>query len=265
MHSAKLRGLSVRKMKHFVSIITILFLVSCREDPVRLSRIAASQARIDSSVVADDSLHAFIAPYRNHMEDLLNAPLAYAPRKLVRTDGDLNSSIGNLLADLVLEQSDSLRRLQGKSPVDFVLLNHGGIRSIISEGTVSRRTAYEVMPFENTIQVVPMRGAAVREMLAYLVSRGRPHPVSGIKIRLGPDGTLNSVDIGGLPFDEDRTYYVATSNYLVSGGDGMTFFEQGGPPEDTGYKIRNAMIDYFERVDTLQASVDDRFLKMPSQ
>ena len=236
-------------------------LASCRQEPASLQQITVSQTLIDSSLTGDDSLQALIAPYRDRLEAALNAPLAYAPGTLTKTDGARNTSIGNLLADLVLEQTDSLRALQGKPAIDLVILNHGGIRNIISRGPVTQRTAYEVMPFENTIYIVPMQGAAIRAMLAFLAASSKPHPVAGIEIRLGPGGSLEAVNIGGEPFDESRTYYVATSNYLVEGGDGMDFFQQGGTPEDTGYKIRNAMVDYFSRVDTLRAAVDDRFVQ----
>ncbi len=252
-------------MKHFVLIITICVLASCRQQPVSLQQITVSQTIIDSTLSEDDSLQALIAPYKNRLEDALNAPLAYAPETLTKTDGARNTSLGNLLADLVLEQADSLRTLQGKPPVDLVILNHGAIRNIISRGPVTQRTAYEVMPFENTIYIVPMQGAAIRAMIAFLVASSMPHPFAGLDIQLGPGGSLEAVNIGGQPFDESRTYYVATSNYLVEGGDGMDFFQLGETPEDTGYKIRNAMVDYFTRVDTLRAAVDDRFVQIQSQ
>ncbi|MBC2840772.1 5'-nucleotidase C-terminal domain-containing protein [Robiginitalea sp. SC105] len=240
-------------------------MASCRQGPVHLSGIRASQTVIDSSLSVDDSLDLFIAPYRDHLEAELNAPLAYAPETLRKNDGTLTSSLGNLLADLVLEQTDSLRVLQGNPPVDAVVLNAGGIRNIISRGPVSQRTAYEVMPFENTIFIVPMQGAPVRELISFLTANRKPHPIAGLEIVLAPDGSLASVNIGGQPFDEERTYYIATSNYLYEGGDDMAFFRHGGTPEDTRYKIRNAMVDYFRRIDTLRSSADDRFFQMPER
>jgi len=65
-----------------------------------------------------------------------------------------------------------------------------------------------------------------------------------------------------MPFDENRTYYVATSNYLADGGNNMGFFKDGLNQVDLNYLIRNAMIDYFKKVDTLTAKVDDRFIKI---
>ena len=43
---------------------------------------------------------------------------------------------------------------------DIVLLNNGGIRSIISKGPISEKTAFELMPFENSIVVVKLKGSS---------------------------------------------------------------------------------------------------------
>lgn len=218
--------------------------------------------RIDSTLAADDSVAAFVKPYHDRVNHVLDAPLAFAPKLLSKKDGELNSSLGNLLADIVLQQADALSRKQTGTGVDLALLNLGGIRSVISAGPVSERTSYEVMPFENTIYLATMKGKAVRDLVGFLVAAGEAHPVAGLQIVLNADGSLRSVNIGGQPFDEDRTYTVATSNYLVGGGDGMDFFSQAESTRDTGYRIRNAMTDYFRQTDTLRAAVDDRFIKL---
>ena len=251
-------------LKLFVVFITII-LSGCRHTPPVLERIDASQVRIDSTLIPDDSLAAFIKPYHDHVNEVLDTPLSYAPALLSKKDGRLNSSLGNLLADIVLEAADTVFRRQAGIGIDFAVLNNGGIRSVISAGPVSERTSYEVMPFENTIYVVAMRGKAIRDLVAFLIAAEVPHPIAGMQIVLNPDGSLQSVNIGGKPFDEDQTYYVATSNYLVGGGDGMGFFRDGTEAQDTGYRIRNAMTDYFRRTDTLRATVDDRFIKLPEK
>lgn len=249
-------------LKLFVVFATISILSGCRQEPPVLQRIQAGQVRIDSTLAPDDSLSAFIKPYHDHVNEVLDAPLSFAPALLSKKDGRLNSSLGNLMADIVLEQADTVFSRQTGQRIDFAVLNHGGIRSVISAGPVTERTSYEVMPFENTIYVVAMKGKAVRDLVAFLIAAEVPHPIAGLQIVLNPDGSLRSVNIGGKPFDEEQTYYVATSNYLVGGGDGMGFFRDGTEARDTGYRIRNAMTDYFRRTDTLRAAVDDRFIKL---
>ena len=249
------------KIKLFVSIVTIGGFLGCREQPLHLSEIAVSQVSIDSTLRPDDSLEAFIRPYRDHVTATLNEPLAYAPTTLSKTDGQRNTSIGNLMADMLLARTDTLLALQGRPPADLAVLNHGGIRSLISPGPVSRSTAYEIMPFENSIQVVAMQGKSIRDLVAFLIASDRPHPFSGMRIQLDSRGSLASVDIAGSPFDENRVYQVATSSYLVQGGDDMGFFAGADSVYETGYSIRNALIDFFIQVDTLRATVDDRFIE----
>ncbi len=250
------------KIKHFVIFITILSIFSCREREAHLSEILGTQITIRDSLQLLDSIENFIAPYRSHVNTTLDAPLSYAPKVISKNDGRYNSSAGNLMADIVFEQANPVFESRTGKEIDFVVLNHGGIRSVISKGDVSARTAYEVMPFDNTIVVLEMRGKSIRDLLDHLIQANRPHPISRLQIVLDQNDDLASVNIQGSPFDEKRTYYVATSDYLAKGGDAMNFFKEGLTATDISYFIRNAMIDYFEKTDTLKVSVDDRFVKL---
>ena len=250
------------KIKQIVIFITISILFSCRDRDLRLSEIQGTQIPIANTLKATDSIEQFIEPYRTHVNKELDAPLSYAPYDITKSDGRYNSSAGNLMADIVYERANPIFKSRTEREIDFVVLNHGGIRSIISEGPVTARTAYEVMPFENTIVVLEMQGRAVRDLVSHLIRAGRPHPISGIQIAIDQKGTLVSVNIQGRPYDESRTYYVATSSYLATGGDDMGFFRQGQNGIDLQYKIRNSMIDYFKVKDTLKPVVDNRFVKL---
>ncbi len=88
------------------------------------------------------------------------------------------------------------------------------------------------------------------------------HPIAGMQIVLNKNGGLESVDIQGSPFDETRNYYVATSDYLVQGGPSIGFFSDMVNVTDTGYLLRNAIIDHFKKIDTVKSSVDNRFIQL---
>ncbi len=250
------------KIKHFVIFITIAIIFSCREQPLSLSEIQGEQLQIEASLATSDSIEAFIRPYREHVNKELDTQLSYAPKTITKNDGRYNSSAGNLLADILKEQANPIFKSRTGNEIDFVVLNHGGIRNIISEGPVNARTAYEVMPFENYIVVVEMRGKSIRDLVSHLIQASRPHPISGIQIVVDKNEKLVSVNIGGRPFDENRSYYVATSDYLVNGGDNMKFFKDGLEVAETQYLVRNAMIDYFKKNDTIITEVDDRFIRL---
>ena len=250
------------KFKHFVIIIKLCLAYSCRLGPPTLSTIEGKRLPITDSLVALDSLEQFILPYRNRVNQVLDSTLAYAPYPITKTDGKWNTTAGNLMADIVLKQADPVFRKRTGQPIDFVLLNHGGIRSGISAGNVTARTAYEVMPFENLIVVARMDGAAVRALVGHLLRSERAHPISGMEIALGRNKELLSVSIQGKPFNENRSYYVATSDYLAKGGDEMGFFASRDTVITLDYKVRNAMIDYFKKVDSLTPRVDNRFTQL---
>lgn len=250
------------KIKQIVIFITVCLLFSCRPETGQLTKIIGKQISIDSSILSDPEVDSFVKPYYDRVNAVLDSTLAYAPKALSKDDGRYNTSAGNLLADIMLEQASPIFNSRTGKDVDFVLMNHGGIRSIISKGNVSARTAFEVMPFENAITIVELSGASVLNLADFLVKSGRAHPISGIKITADKNDKVQAIEIQGKPFDKSKNYYVATSSYLVTGGDDMSFFKYGLSFTDIDYFIRNAIIDYFKKMDTIYAAVDDRFIKL---
>lgn len=248
-------------MKQFVAFITICLCISCGRQPSTLHSISGIQLPVDSSVVTSDSIDAFIKPYRDRVNQVLDSVLAYSPVTLTKTDGALNSSEGNLMADIILIQSRPIFESRTGKKVDMALMNYGGIRNVISAGPVTARTAFEVMPFENYIMVLEIPGSLVREMAHYLIDSDRPQPMAGFQIVLNPQGRLQAVNVNGIPLDENKTYYLATIDYLLEGGGNADFLKQNQGVTDLNYLLRNAMIDYFGAVDTVKAEVDDRFIK----
>lgn len=252
----------ILKNQHFVIIVTLLVSYGCKDSPTSLKNIEGKRIQVNYATPPSDSIEQVIAPYRNRINQVLDSTLAYSPKVISKTDGVLNTTAGNFIADIILEQLNPIFASRTGKNIDFVLLNFGGIRSIISQGPVTTRTAYEVMPFENKAVIVEMDGKGVRAMVSYLIRSSQAHPIAGLQILVDKDKALQAVNIQGKPFDENRTYFVATSDYLVSGGDKMTFFKDHLSLTDSNYLIRNVMIDYFKKVDTLKAAVDDRFVQI---
>ncbi|CAM3488397.1 5'-nucleotidase C-terminal domain-containing protein [Zobellia roscoffensis] len=252
----------VLKIKHFVIFTTFVILSSCGEQQQNLQQIDGKQIRITDSITATESIETFVKPYRERINHVLDSTLSYAPYPISKTDGALNTTAGNLMADIVLSEANPIFKSRTGHEIDLVLLNHGGIRSLISKGNVSSRTAYEVMPFENSIVIAELKGSSILKMASYLRDSGRAHPISGMQLTLDAKNEIQSIAIQGKPLDENKIYYVATSNYLVNGGDSMVFFKKAIAITNTDYLIRNAMIDYFKKTDTLKPVVDNRFIKL---
>jgi len=251
----------MKKIRSSFYLLFSILVLSCKGNSVETAEIKGQRIAIDENIEADSQIEDFVAPFKEHLNKTLDSTLAYNPKDMVKSDGDLNTAIGNLMADIVMEQANPIFKSRTGNKIDMVLLNHGGIRSGLNKGNISTRSAYALMPFENEIVVTQLSGEKINEMLSYLERAKTAHPVSGIQIELDQNYKVTNAEINGETIDKDKTYFVATSDYLQQGGDNMSFFKDPIALYKVDYKLRNAIIDYFKKVDTLKIEKDNRFIR----
>jgi len=242
-------------------IFISIFFIGC-QDKIYLEKIESEKINISDSIPLDQSIEDYITPYRENINKNLDSVLAYSVNTYSKSNGELNTAIGNMMADAVFLQSNPVFKQRTGENIDFVLLNHGGIRSIISKGTITTRTAFEIMPFENAVVVVKMKGSKVKELIEFLAEGKRAHPLSQLNIVLDENGNLKSAMVKGQPVDFSKSYNVATNDYLYNGGNRMDFFKPNDSLYPLDYKVRNVLIDYFTKIDTLNPIIDDRFIQL---
>ncbi len=268
MLCAKVTKLMSKKLSNIYKLMNFKFLSAfvlfgifygCKQSPQYLSKIEGKQIGITDSLPTDKALEDFITPYRAHIQNDLDSVLAYAKATYSKSDGRFNSSLGNFIADAVYTQTDPIFNKRTGKHIDMVLLNHGGIRSSLPKGKVTSRTAYQLMPFENSIVVAAISGYQVDSLVNYLAKSKKAHPISKLKLYIDTDFEVIDATINDKPINLKSTYYVATSDYLYNGGDGMSFFKPNDSLYKTDYKVRNALIDYFKKVDTISPTTDNRF------
>ncbi|MBT8393626.1 MAG: 5'-nucleotidase C-terminal domain-containing protein, partial [Bacteroidia bacterium] len=250
-------------MRHKLILLLLACLVflTCKKHPNYMTKIEAVNIDITDSLGSTASIDEFVKPYRDHINKDLDSVLAYSVDTYSKSDGELNTAIGNFMADLVYVQANPVFKSRTGKEIDFVLLNHGGIRSIISKGNVTTRTAFKVMPFENSIVVLDLQGQKVKELIEYLVRNKRAHPISKLNIELDTDLNLKTASLNERPLDFNKNYLVCTNDYLANGGDRMNFFKEPDSLYILDYKIRNALIDYLKNTDTIRPVRDNRFIQ----
>ena len=242
------------------AIITLLLLLFSIESCETECVLSGNKIEINNTIEKDNKIVAFINPYKNTVDKQMDSVLTYSPVDYDKKNGVLNTAIGNMMADVILKLSNPVYKARTNKNIDFVLLNHGGIRSMISKGDITFRTAYKVMPFENSVVVCELKGRDIYELINYLTLTRKAHPISGINIVLDKNYNLLDIKINGKKIDENKIYSVATSDYLLNGGDKMTFFSKSKKNTTLDYKIRNVLIDYFKEVDTVNFKIDNRFI-----
>jgi 2',3'-cyclic-nucleotide 2'-phosphodiesterase (5'-nucleotidase family) len=258
-------------LKHFVLLLTFTSFISCAEKKYTVTRIEGKEIAItnQNSEDADPSasekakqIENFIKPYRDNIDKDLSLVLANAPETIDKS-GEWQTPMGNFLSDITFDKSNTIFQLREKKSIDICLLNHGGIRTIIPKGDVTARNAFEIMPFENSAIVVGLKSGQIIEMIDYIINEKKPHPLKGLTFTIGKDNEAKNILVNGKELEIEKIYYVVTSDYLVNGGDNMTFFKQSVQKFDLDYKLRNIIIDYFKANKTIVANKDLRISKEP--
>ena len=245
-------------MKRVILILFITFFSkqSCENNYV----LQGNRIEVNNNVKSDKEIVEFITPYKNKVDSKMDSILAYSPTNYDKKNGLLNTAIGNMMADVALKLSNPVYKARKNRDIDFVLLNHGGIRASISKGDITTRTAYNVMPFENSMVVCELDGETVEELINYLKLSKKAHPISGINIVLDNSYNLIEAKINDKEISKNKIYSVATTDYLLNGGDKMDFFKKSKENTILDYKLRNILIDYFKQIDTLSFQTDNRFI-----
>jgi 2',3'-cyclic-nucleotide 2'-phosphodiesterase (5'-nucleotidase family) len=247
-------------VKLFVLLLTFIAVISCAEKKYVITRIEGKQIGITDKNSEVAEIENIIKPYRSKIDADLNKILANAPETIDKS-GEWQTPMGNFLADITFEKSDNVFQMREKKSIDICLLNNGGIRSIIPKGDVTARTAYEVMPFENNAIVIGLKADQIIEMISYIISEKKPHPLKGLTFTIDLNKKPKNILVQGKPIEDNTIYYVVTSDYLSNGGDNMLFFKKGVAQYNIDYKLRNIIIDYFTENQIITANKDVRISK----
>jgi 2',3'-cyclic-nucleotide 2'-phosphodiesterase (5'-nucleotidase family) len=225
------------------SILVILLAgVSC-SGPYVLNNSRTAQVRIkqDSLQLVDSAIVRMIAPYKQKLDAQMNEIIAVSDVDLIKEHPE--GGLCNLVADAVMSYGNKTY----EKPVDICVLNYGGIRiPSVAKGNITLGKVYEIMPFDNQLEVLEIDASTCKKLLDHVAKNGG-WPVSGVSFRIN-NAAAENIQVKGRPLDENRTYLLITSDYIINGGDNATML--GKPVKRTAlnYKVRDAIIDYLREV-----------------
>ncbi len=185
----------------------------------------------------DSAVRDMLQPYRDSMATSMDKPVFRSPSRVSMSgleDGD--TPLGNFVADAILESTGA----------EIAIINSGGIRAPLPAGQVTVGDVFTVLPFDNVLVTVPMKGWQVRELFDFMARRiGKRGfaQIAGAQFVIR-NGRASDIRVGALPLDSNRTYRVATIDYLYTGGDGYVQFEKAGKSISTGTFTHDAAIAF---------------------
>lgn len=229
---------------------------------VRDSRFEA--VPIDLSIPEDEALLKLLQPYAVEAESRLSEVIGFAdaPFPISNTRNE-ETAIGNLVAD-------SMQWFGAKWGADFAVQNRGGIRNDLPAGPVSLKSIYDMIPFENSIFIISLKGDDVVRLFDFMASipaGSGAFPQFSREVSAVLDRTarrFKNILIHGSPIDPKKTYRIATNSFLAAGGDGYMVFPDEGKGWDTAALQQPVLIEYIKgRGGRLTPALDGRITIEP--
>ena len=243
--------------------------------------LTIKDGEVDTALLGDNELSSFIGDIEKEFKDKINEVVANTDVDLVIHDpANPEQRIIRLsetnLGDLV---SDAYRIISG---ADVSIVNGGGIRDKISQGEITYGEIIAVHPFGNELCVVECTGQEILDALELGVSAlpnesgGFLH-VSGMSfsvdmnvestVKRDNDNLFESVEgerrvkdvmIGEEPLDPEKTYTLASHNYLLKDcGDGYTMFSDNVLLQDSVMLDNQVLINYI--IENLGGTVGEEY------
>ena len=261
-----------------LAALALLALVSCSQGPrmewkrvimdgSRTGVVAVNAENIDTALGSfeDD----YVAPNGRHFVDgatpevaamlmevqpkmaYLKEVVGHSARQMInlRTEPDLP------LADFVADALFSKGTDYFGKPMDFAIINYGGIRIPMPEGAVILDDIEAMFPFKNYMCYAAVRGSNLQRLLEQLAKTKAFQAVSGCRVKVKAH-ELVEAEIGGEPIDPKRLYNVATIDFLLSGGDQIAI---GALAEDvilSPVLVRDLMLDYIKGLEAEGKIID---------
>ena len=207
-----------------------------------------------------------IAAYDEKVGPVFSTEIGYTEKGLTR-DYYLESNLGDFISDIVLQTASEAI----DAVVDAAFQHPGGIRIDIPTGTITVGTIWQLMPFDNTVVVMDLKGADIKALLERSCLKEGESDENGVsKGQLQPSGIRWTCDMSkpigervtavsfenGKEFSLDATYKVATNDFLATGGDGFAAFKNGTNVTNTFVLVRDAIIEAIKQMTEEGKTID---------
>ena len=224
------------------------------------------QTIVDAKLPDDPAVERMLKPYSGKVR-ALNVVIGQLDGEL-RKSGVGAGSLGNFVTDGIRSQASAKL---GK-PVLLAITNSGGLRkNTIAAGELRASDIFELMPFENALVQIDLKGEDLLKLLAVILDSRDAQ--SGAKIQYRMNGEkaefleAKLVDSQGqeTEIDPNATYSIVTIDYLVNLASGRySILQRGKNATPLGLTLRDALMNYVKSETAagrkIHAAVDTRFV-----
>ncbi|WP_398451641.1 5'-nucleotidase C-terminal domain-containing protein [Sphingobacterium thalpophilum] len=223
-----------------IGIISVLMASSCSKQLYPTQK-DFRQYSINSEVQADPTVVSIYEPFKQKMEAEMNRVIGHAGKGLTK-DKTPETLMGNFFCEALLWMSDHFAH----NPADLAFATKGGIRNDLKAGDITVGHIFEVMPFENTLTVIELKGSQIRQLADY-IAKTHGQPIAGMTLMISANGAQD-IKIKGQPIDDNKLYKLVTYDYLANGGDNLTLLTQSVSRINYPQRMREGLIEYVSQL-----------------
>ena len=173
----------------------------------------------DQAAAQYTAMDHWLDRYRQGVDSLMNNPLAQSVKAMKNS----SPALQNWVSDVAL---DIIKPLSGINDVQFAIMNKGGIRTDMPQGTVTEGLLMAMFPFDNRFVVLEITGQGLLDALKVMAGRNGDAISRQLKVTYNDRGEVTSARVNGKKVDPKKTYRMVTIDYLANGGDYMTPFKE---------------------------------------
>lgn len=246
-------------MRNFLFLSLVGFLcISCTNN-LRVNGVKTEAIKVDanmdanmdanSGVSLDTSYISFLEPYKKAVEKEMALVIGYAPDSMHVSAPEC--TMLNWATETLWQAAKEVYH----GEVDMAVMNMGGMRCEWPAGNITVGNVFELMPFDNILVVLTLRGEDILALCQSFATYGG-QGVAGLRMK-AIGGKLIEVTIGGKEVDPQKIYTLATSDYLSGGTDHMDALKKHIECWNSDVLIRDLYVEAVKR-DTVRAVVDGR-------
>lgn len=226
---------------------------------------------------------ALLAPFKQQVDAISNSEIGVTLKETLvnpRTDAGVNGPsvrnsetvLGNIITDGMLKKAQQF----SANPVVLAVQNGGGIRSDIPAGNITVGQVITVLPFGNTLSLVNVTGAELKEVFEISVAKapeengGFLH-ISGGKLTYDSSKPTGSRVTSLQYFDkatnsyvdikDTNSYTIATNAFTAKGGDGYDVLANvyaEGRVTELGLSDWENLVQQFESLQVIPTKTESR-------
>lgn len=209
------------------------------------------------TMLADEGITNLVTPYLEKAAARLDNVVATATDEFVF--GNRLSRYREIaLGDMVCDGTMWYVTQKLNQNADFAFTNGGNIRAALPKGNITERDIATVLPFDNWLYILTMKGSQVIELFDFI---GSINQGSGGFAQVskearytitydanGKNGKVSNVTVGGKPIDPEKTYRIVANDYVAGGGDGYVVLTKSSDTFNTSCTLRDAVVEYVQQL-----------------